>query len=134
MGFGSTYERFNMNKNCEADNPPAQSQQLGAVLAQMAEDEVVRLLNIIETLQADLSQLIPLFNGLEPYEAVTHTLDLLIILTGEMNRSLPVRQAKVIGGHLQNLNKEGARADYAPVHRLLSTVYGGKRRLVWADA
>ena len=100
----------------------------------MSENEVVRLLNIIEALQADLLQLIPLFSGLEPVEAVTYTLDLLIILTDEMKRAVPVRQAKRTRGHLQNLDDEGARVDYAPLHRLMSTVYGDKRRLVWADA
>jgi hypothetical protein len=123
-----------MNKNHQAENRLAQHQQLSAVLAQMSEDEMVRLLNIIEALQADLVQLIPLFSGQEPVEAVTHTLDLLIILTDEMKPVFPVRQAKRVQGQLQNPDNEGASVDYAPLHRLLSTVYGDKRRLVWADA
>ena len=123
-----------MDDYLKAENLPPERQPLNTALAQMPEAEVVRLLDVIESLQGDLLRLIPLFDGREPAEAVAHTQDLLNILSAEIRQFLALKEAKVARDHSSNPDKKGASVDYAPVHRMLSKYYRSKRRLVWSDA
>jgi hypothetical protein len=110
-----------------------ENQQLSAVLAQMSEADLTRLLNSIEALQIDLSQLVPLLNGAEPIRAITATQDLLKILNNEINGIFAARQPKDSRGGLQNWDNEGGNVDYTPVYHLLRKVSSGKACLIWAD-
>ena len=123
-----------MDGHLKAENLPPERQSLNTALAQMSEAEVVRLLDVIESLQVDLLRLIPMFNGREPVEAVAYTQDLLDVLIGEIRQFLALKEAKVARDHSSNPDKKGPSVDYAPVHRLLSKYYRNKRRLVWSDA
>jgi hypothetical protein len=114
-------------------NKLVENQQLSAVLTQKSEADLKRLLNSIETLQIDLSRLVPLLSEAELVEVVTATQGLLKILNDEISVVFAVKQAKDSQGRLQNWDNEGGRVDYAPVYHLLSRVSSGKRCLIWTD-
>jgi hypothetical protein len=121
-----------VNNKSESANKPAENQQLSKVLMQMTEAEVVQIIGTIEALQADLSRLIPLFNGKEPVGAVEHTQDLLKILYDEISRVLAIKQVHDDQDHVKFLAEQVTRRNYVAVHHLLSKIRDDKRRLVWA--
>jgi hypothetical protein len=102
-----------------------ENHHLRATLVQMPAAEVTSLLENIGLLHSDLQRLAPLFAGKELFDAISVTLGLLGQLSDEISSLVTIQAPDDL--------QSAILRDYAPTLRVLNTMRGQKRGLVWTE-